>query len=130
VPDGLLAAAGLQPPFTVPLEVWSLFANVLNYLFVGALFAVEYVAPAPLSQRGYRNFSISHGGWCGSARCSARPARVRRTSVDAGGQGLGCSGSSSPPIVPTPAARAKAVSASARLVVQKPRSRSRPSLNR
>jgi len=57
VPDGLLAAAGLQPPFVVPLEVWSLFANVLNYLFVGALFAVEYAwRHRRFPQRGYRNF--------------------------------------------------------------------------
>jgi uncharacterized membrane protein len=41
-PQGLLLAAGIAPPVTVPLEVWSLFANVLNYLIVGAFFLAEY----------------------------------------------------------------------------------------
>ena len=41
-PQGLLLAAGITPPVTVPLEVWSLFANVLNYLIVGAFFLAEY----------------------------------------------------------------------------------------
>jgi hypothetical protein len=41
-PQGLLLAAGFTPPVTVPLEVWSLFANVLNYLIVGAFFVLEY----------------------------------------------------------------------------------------
>jgi uncharacterized membrane protein len=41
-PRGLLLAAGIAPPFTVPLEVWSLVANVLNYLLVGAFFLGEY----------------------------------------------------------------------------------------
>ena len=42
-PRGLLLAAGITPPVTVPLEVWSLFANVLNYLVVAAFFLAEYV---------------------------------------------------------------------------------------
>jgi uncharacterized membrane protein len=41
-PGGLLLAAGVRPPVTVPLQVWSLFANVLNYVIVVAFFAVEY----------------------------------------------------------------------------------------
>jgi uncharacterized membrane protein len=41
-PGGLLLAAGFHPVVTVPLSVWSLFANVLNYLLVGAVFLVEY----------------------------------------------------------------------------------------
>lgn len=41
-PGGLLLAAGVQPPVTVPLATWSLFANVLNYAFVGSLFVLEY----------------------------------------------------------------------------------------
>jgi uncharacterized membrane protein len=56
-PQGLLLAAGVQPPFTVPLELWSLFANVLNYVFVGALFVLEYAwRQHRLPQQGYRNF--------------------------------------------------------------------------
>jgi uncharacterized membrane protein len=41
-PGGLLLAAGFDPGIAVPLGIWSLFANVLNYLIVGALFVVEY----------------------------------------------------------------------------------------
>jgi len=41
-PDGLLLAAGITPPFTAPQEWWSLFANVLGYLIVAALFVIEY----------------------------------------------------------------------------------------
>jgi uncharacterized membrane protein len=42
VPGGLLAAAGIAPPFAVPLSTWSLWANLLGYLVVGALFVGEY----------------------------------------------------------------------------------------
>jgi hypothetical protein len=38
----LLLTLGLQPVVTVPLSLWSLFANVLNYLLVAALFVVEF----------------------------------------------------------------------------------------
>ena len=43
-PGGLLLIAGLDPAVTVPLAVWSLFANVLNYVIVAAAFVVEYAA--------------------------------------------------------------------------------------
>jgi len=43
-PGGLLLIAGLDPVVTVPLAVWSLFANVLNYVIVAAAFVVEYAA--------------------------------------------------------------------------------------
>ena len=42
-PDGLLLTFGLQPPVTVPLSLWSLFANVLNYLLVAVLFVAEFL---------------------------------------------------------------------------------------
>jgi uncharacterized membrane protein len=42
-PDGILLVMGVRPPVTVPLEVWSLFANFLNYVIAGAFFLVEYV---------------------------------------------------------------------------------------
>ena len=42
-PGGILISAGLEPAVTVPLEVWSLFANVLNYAIVAAMFALEYL---------------------------------------------------------------------------------------
>jgi uncharacterized membrane protein len=41
-PHGLLEAAGLQLPVSVPLETWSLFANVINYAVLGAMFIVEF----------------------------------------------------------------------------------------
>jgi uncharacterized membrane protein len=42
-PEGILLLMGVRPPVTVPAEVWSLFANFLNYLIAGAFFLVEYV---------------------------------------------------------------------------------------
>jgi len=42
-PGGLLLAAGFDPGVSVPLGAWSLFANVLSYLFIGALFAIEFI---------------------------------------------------------------------------------------
>jgi uncharacterized membrane protein len=42
-PDGVLLLAGIEPPFTVHVETWSLFANLLNYVIVGAFFVAEYV---------------------------------------------------------------------------------------
>ena len=41
-PDGLLLAGGITPLFTVPQELWSLFANVIGYLLVAAFFLIEY----------------------------------------------------------------------------------------
>jgi uncharacterized membrane protein len=41
-PDGLLLAAGVHPPITVPQYWWSLFANVIGYLLVAASFVIEY----------------------------------------------------------------------------------------
>jgi uncharacterized membrane protein len=41
-PGGLLLTVGVQPPVTVPLSLWSLLANVLDYLLVGALFVIEF----------------------------------------------------------------------------------------
>ncbi len=41
-PGGLLLSFGVQPAVTLPLELWSLFANVLNYVLVAALFVGEF----------------------------------------------------------------------------------------
>lgn len=41
-PGGLLLIGGFTPPFTVPLEWWSLFANLIGYLLVAAFFVIEY----------------------------------------------------------------------------------------
>jgi hypothetical protein len=42
-PDGVLLLMGIHPPVTVPVETWSLFANGLNYVIVGAFFCAEYL---------------------------------------------------------------------------------------
>lgn len=41
-PNGFLLASGITPPFTVPLEWWSWFANLIGYLLVAAFFLIEY----------------------------------------------------------------------------------------
>jgi uncharacterized membrane protein len=50
-PDGVLLWLGVQPPVTVPRDVWSLFANLLNYVIVAAFFVVEYI---------YRRYRFPH----------------------------------------------------------------------
>jgi uncharacterized membrane protein len=56
-PGGMLLSAGLNPRVTVPLGTWSLFANVLNYVIVGTLFAVEYkVRQRRFPQQSYGSF--------------------------------------------------------------------------
>jgi uncharacterized membrane protein len=56
-PGGLLLSVGLHPPVVVPLGVWSFFANVLNYLIVGALFIGEYwLRRRRFPQQSYRGF--------------------------------------------------------------------------
>jgi len=55
-PGGLLLAAGIQPPVAVSLDFWSLFANLLNYLLVGAMFVVEYaIRRRKFPEQSYRN---------------------------------------------------------------------------
>jgi len=55
-PDGLLLAAGIQPPVTVSQEVWSLFANLIGYLLVAAFFVIEYAYRRQrFPQQPYRN---------------------------------------------------------------------------
>lgn len=41
-PQGLLHTFGFSPTPAVPLAMWSLFANLLNYLIVAAVFLGEY----------------------------------------------------------------------------------------
>ncbi len=41
-PGGLLETAGIRASVAVRLETWSLFANVLNYLIVAAVFLAEF----------------------------------------------------------------------------------------
>ncbi len=56
-PGGILLAFGLNLPVTVSLDTWSLFANVLNYLIVGAFFVIEYwFRRQRFPQQTYRGF--------------------------------------------------------------------------
>jgi uncharacterized membrane protein len=43
-PSGLLLAAGIEPAWSVSLATWSTFANVINYVVLGAMFVVEYAS--------------------------------------------------------------------------------------
>jgi uncharacterized membrane protein len=57
-PDGVLLMMGIQPPFTVAVETWSLFANFLNYVIVAVFFVVEYIFRGSRfrdHQKRYRN---------------------------------------------------------------------------
>jgi uncharacterized membrane protein len=42
VPDGVFARLGVAPPIAVPQVAWSLFANVLSYVLIAALFVCEF----------------------------------------------------------------------------------------
>lgn len=56
-PGGLLLAAGFDPPVAVPIGAWSMFANVLSYVLIGALFAVEFaIRSRRFPQQPYRGF--------------------------------------------------------------------------
>src|SRR5262245_26510071 len=57
-PRGLLESAGLPAPVGVPLEAWSFFANVLNYLIVAGLFLAEFAyRRRRFPGRPYRNLA-------------------------------------------------------------------------
>lgn len=57
-PSGVLLTLGIEPPFTVARTTWSIWANLLNYVVVGLLFAGEYVLRSRLFPRvPYRNFA-------------------------------------------------------------------------
>lgn len=61
-PGGLLLLAGLTPPWSVSLATWSLFANLLGYLLVAALFVGEYAyRRRRFPQQPYRNFFVFLG---------------------------------------------------------------------
>ena len=42
-PNGVLLWLGIEPPVTVPRHLWSLFANLLNYVILAAFFIIEYI---------------------------------------------------------------------------------------
>lgn len=82
-PKGLLLGLGLSPPLSVPLEVWSLFANLLNYLIVAVVFVGEYL---------YRSRRFPHsdyGGFMGFLKRVGRlgPAFWRGSDAAAGSKG-------------------------------------------
>jgi uncharacterized membrane protein/3-hydroxymyristoyl/3-hydroxydecanoyl-(acyl carrier protein) dehydratase len=55
-PGGLLESIGVPAPLQVSRSVWSLFANVLNYVIVGAFFLLEYAyRRRRFRNRPYRN---------------------------------------------------------------------------
>lgn len=55
-PRGVLLMMGIQPPFTVQVETWSLFANFLNYAIVGGFFIAEYLyRDMRFPEQRYRN---------------------------------------------------------------------------
>jgi uncharacterized membrane protein len=56
-PDGILLMMGVQPAVTVPVEVWSLFANFIDYVMAGLLFLGEYAwRQHKFPKQPYRNF--------------------------------------------------------------------------
>jgi len=56
VPDGLLAAFGIQPWWPVTHEQWSWCANIADWGLLGGFFALEYAVRSQLfPQRPYRN---------------------------------------------------------------------------
>lgn len=55
-PDGVLLMMGVQPVVTVPVEVWSLFANFIDYVMAGLFFLAEYAyRKRKFPQQPYRN---------------------------------------------------------------------------
>jgi len=56
IPNGLLASAGITPPWTVSAAQWSWFANILNYGIVGGFFVGEYLLRKRRFPGRYRSF--------------------------------------------------------------------------
>ena len=55
-PGGVLLMMGWRPIVTVPVEVWSLFANFIDYVLAGALFLGEYAyRQRKFPEQPYRN---------------------------------------------------------------------------
>ena len=55
-PNGILLIFGLHPWVTVPVEVWSLFANFIDYVMAGVFFLAEYFyRQRKFPQQPYRN---------------------------------------------------------------------------
>jgi uncharacterized membrane protein len=55
-PNGVLLIMGFHPVVTVPVEVWSLFANFIDYIMAGVLFLGEYwYRQRKFPEQPYRN---------------------------------------------------------------------------
>jgi uncharacterized membrane protein len=55
-PNGVLMILGFQPVVTVPVEVWSLFANFIDYVMAGVFFVAEYAyRQRKFPEQPYRN---------------------------------------------------------------------------
>lgn len=55
-PGGVLQMMGWHPTVTVPVEVWSLFANFIDYVLAGVLFLAEYAyRQRKFPEQPYRN---------------------------------------------------------------------------
>lgn len=80
-PGGLLLAAGFDPRVSVPLGAWSLFANVLSYLFIGVLFAIEFIV------RGRRFPHQPYSGLVDFMRRLAAQGHLFRPAADHRGPG-------------------------------------------
>ena len=68
VPTGLLTVLGIQPPLAVPQSLWSLSANVLDYVLLAGLFVGEYV---------YRRLRFPNLPYTGLIDFIKRAARLR-----------------------------------------------------
>ena len=56
VPEGLLMTAGIRPPLAITQTQWSLFANFIGYVLIGAFFVLEYAYRSRRFRQPYRNF--------------------------------------------------------------------------
>jgi uncharacterized membrane protein len=55
-PNGVLLMMGVHPVVTVPVEVWSLFANFIDYVLAALFFIAEYAyRQRKFPQQPYRN---------------------------------------------------------------------------
>jgi uncharacterized membrane protein len=55
-PNGVLMILGFHPVVTVPVEVWSLFANFIDYVMAGVFFVAEYAyRQRKFPEQPYRN---------------------------------------------------------------------------
>src|SRR5690606_25549824 len=87
-PGGLLAQAGIAPPWPITHAQWSWCANLLGYGVVGGFFVLEFLwrrRRFPDRQHGFVDFVRRLGGLGGGERQPAPPGgRARRAGTAAG----------------------------------------------